>query len=151
MPVLKNSRHELFCQALSQGQSQDSAYKAANYKGSRQHAYRLATKGYIRERVAELMGRNIAKMDEVAAVTIASLVAEAEAARAMAMEEKQPAAAIAALTAKAKLAGKWVERSERTTKTDDLNTLSDSELAAIVRQGQPEPVQPNLEANKKLN
>ena len=78
-------------------------------------------------------------------------MAEAEAARAMAMEEKQPAAAIAALTAKAKLAGKWVERSERTTKTDDLNTLSDAELAAIVRQGQPAPVQPNHETDKKLN
>jgi hypothetical protein len=42
-------------------------------------------------------------------------------------------AAIAALTAKAKLAG---ERSEQTTKAGDLNQYSDSELAAIVRAGQ---------------
>ena len=60
------------------------------------------------------------------------------------------AAAIAALTAKAKLSGRWIERSERTTKTDDLNALSDAELAAIVRQGESQPVQVNPEA-KKLN
>ena len=51
-----------------------------------------------------------------------------------AMSEKGgAAAAIAALTAKAKLAGKWVERSEQTTKTDDLSTLSDAQLAAIIK------------------
>jgi hypothetical protein len=40
------------------------------------------------------------------------------------------------LTAKAKLAGIWVEPSEQTTKTGDLSQYSDAELTAIVRGGQ---------------
>ena len=47
----------------------------------------------------------------LAQVTIESLIAEAEAARAKAMAEKGgAAAAVSALTAKAKLAGMWRER-----------------------------------------
>jgi hypothetical protein len=43
-------------------------------------------------------------------VTIESLIAEAEAARVKAMSEKGGAAAVNALTAKAKLAGMWREK-----------------------------------------
>jgi hypothetical protein len=60
------------------------------------------------------------------------------------------AAAIAAITAIAKLSDKWIEKSETTTRSNDLNQLSDAELAAIVRQSQPEPVPVNSEP-KKLN
>ena len=60
----------------------------------------------------------------------------AEAARIKAMKEPGGAsAAIAALTAKAKLAGVWIERSEQTTKTGDLSQMTDAELAAIVQSG----------------
>ena len=45
---------------------------------------------------------------------------------------------------------KFVERSERTNIKGDLESLSDAELAAIVRQGQPEP-QVSPEQLKKLN
>jgi hypothetical protein len=75
---------------------------------------------------------------------------EAEEARVKAMELGQTSAAIQAIVAKGKLGGVWIERSERTTKTDDLNALSDAELAAIVRQGQAEPVPVNPKL-KKLN
>ena len=51
----------------------------------------------------------------------------------VAMQQNQPAAAVTALTAIAKLSGRWVERSEQTTKTDDLSTLSDAQLAAIIK------------------
>ena len=65
----------------------------------------------------------------------------AEEARTKAMSERGGSvAAIAAITAIAKLSGKWIEKSETTSRTNDLNQLSDAELAAIVRQGQPEPV-----------
>ena len=152
MPVLKNSRHELFAQALSQGTTQEKAYVAAGYKASskaRMHASRLATKEYIRIRVAELMGRNIQKQDEMAKITTERLLVMAEEARAKAMSERGgSAAAIAAITAIAKLSGKWIEKSETTTRTDDLNQLSDAELAAIVRQGVSQPVNPEA---KKLN
>ena len=138
MPVLKNARHELFAQNLATGMTQEKAYIAAGYKAtprSRMSACDLLrTKPYIKERVTELQTRNIQKQDEILAITTGSLLAEAEAARVKAMSEKGgAAAAIAALTAKAKLAGKWVERSEQTTKTDDLDTLSDAQLAAIIK------------------
>jgi hypothetical protein len=65
-------------------------------------------------------------------------------------EKGGAAAAVAAMTAKAKLAGLWVDRSERTSLKGDLDSLSDAELAAIVRQGESQPVQVNPEP-KKLN
>jgi phage terminase small subunit len=154
MPVLKNARHELFCQNLAKGMTQTEAYTAAGYKDSplsRMHANRLATKEYIRIRVAELMSRNIQKQDEMVAITTERLVVLAEEARQKAMSERGgAAAAIQALTAIAKLTGRWIEKSETTTKTDDLSSMSDAELAAIVRQGQPKPAPLNPEA-KKLN
>ena len=147
MPVLKNPRHELFAQALAQGMTQDKAYVAAGYKPSRFHASGLATKRHLKERVAELQTRNVTKRDEMAAITAESLLREAEEARQKAMELGQTSAAIQAIVAKGKLGGVWVERSERTNIKGDLESLSDAELAAIVRQGLP---QPNPEA-KKLN
>lgn len=152
MPILSNARHELFCQNLSKGMTQDKAYAEAGYKPNRHNAARLNTNETIRKRVAELQSRNIEKQDLIGAVTTERLLAMAEEARAKAMAEKGGAsAAIQALTAIAKLTGKWIERSEQTTKTDDLSQLSDAQLAAIIRQGEPAPVQADLEANKKLN
>jgi len=52
---------------------------------------------------------------ERAAITIETLIAEAEAARSKAMREKGgAAAAVAAITAKAKLAGLWREKVAQT-------------------------------------
>ena len=143
MPVLKNARHERLCQNLAQGMSQDKAYEEAGYKPNRHNASRLAnTNETIRKRVAELMSRNIQKQDEMAAISTESLLAEAEAARVKAMAERGgAAAAIQAIVAKGKLSGRWIEKSETTTKTDDLSTLSDAQLAAIIKGEQPEKTQ----------
>jgi hypothetical protein len=142
--VLKNARHELFAQAVAQGMTQEKAYKAAGYRGNRHHASALGTKQHIKERVAELQSRNLVKQDEIAQITTERLLAMAEEARAKAMAEKGGAsAAIQALTAIAKLTGKWIEKSETTTR-GDLNQLSDAELAAIVRQGEPKETDKNL-------
>lgn len=54
MPVLKNARHEKFCQERAKGKSQEEAYSLAGYKGSRHNAHDLSTKKYISERVREL-------------------------------------------------------------------------------------------------
>ena len=52
---------------------------------------------------------------ELAAITVETLIAEAEAARSKAMAEKGgAAAAVAAITAKAKLAGLWREKVAQT-------------------------------------
>jgi len=70
MPVLKNARHEKFAQALASGKTADASYKLAGYKPSRQHAARLASKGDIRARVAELQSKQVQKVHEYAAVNV---------------------------------------------------------------------------------
>ena len=139
MPILKNARHELFAQNLANGMSQQDAYTKAGYKGNRFNASDLATKSHIKERVAELQTRNVTKADEITEITTARLLAMAEEARLKAMELGQPASAVTAITAIAKLSGLWVERSEQTTKTVDPTTLTDAELAAIVKGSTAEP------------
>jgi hypothetical protein len=78
----------------------------------------MAREGHISARVAELQEEQLALHQQAtveaaanAKVTIESLIAEAEAARTNAMSEKGgAAAAVSALTAKAKLAGMWREK-----------------------------------------
>jgi hypothetical protein len=118
MPALTNSRHEAFAQALARGTSASAAYLRAGFKPHRSNAASLARKKHISVRVAELQEEQLAIHQEATAeaaanakVTIESLIAEAEAARVKAMSEKGgAAAAVSALTAKAKLAGMWRER-----------------------------------------
>jgi len=56
MSILKNSRHELFVQAIVKGMSQTDAAIEAGYKKSRakQTGHRLVTYGYIIKRREEL-------------------------------------------------------------------------------------------------
>jgi hypothetical protein len=118
MPALKNPRHEAFAQALARGMSGSAAYVEAGYKANRHNAAALAREKHIRTRVAELQEEQLSIHQQATAaaaankqVTIESLIAEAEAARAKAMSEKGgAAAAVSALTAKAKLAGMWREK-----------------------------------------
>jgi hypothetical protein len=118
MPVLKNPRHEAFAQALARGMSAAAAYAEVGYRPHRHNAATLARKKHISVRVAELQEEQLAIHQHATAeaaanakVTIESLIAEAEAARMKAMSEKGgAAAAVTALTAKAKLAGMWREK-----------------------------------------
>jgi phage terminase small subunit len=127
MPILQNPRHERFAQELAKGKTADEAYAAAGYKPDRGHASRLAANGNIRDRVAELQAIGAKE----AAVTIESLIAEAEEARVMAMENGQPASAVSAIIAQAKLSGLWVEKRENANKMD-LNQLSDEQLLRFI-------------------
>ena len=99
MPTLRNPRHERFSQELATGKSADAAYVLVGYRANRSNAARLSGSRDIQKRVAEiqLVGA------ERAAITVETLIAEAEAARTKAMAEKGGAnAAVAAITAKAK-------------------------------------------------
>jgi phage terminase small subunit len=107
--VLKNARHERFAQAVASGEPADEAYKAAGYKPDRAHASRLAANGNIRGRVAELQDAAAAEIQ----ITLQSLIEEAADIQKRAAKAGQYSAAIAALIAKAKLAGRWVERAEQ--------------------------------------
>jgi hypothetical protein len=118
MPALKSPRHEAFAQALARGMSASAAYGQVGFKPHRANAATLARKEHISVRVAELQEEQLAIHQQATAaaaankqVTIESLIAEAEAARVKAMSEKGgAAAAVSALTAKAKLAGMWREK-----------------------------------------
>lgn len=119
MPILPNPKHEAFAQGLARGLSISAAYVQAGYKPNRGNAHTLAKQNKsISKRVEEIQVEQLAIHQQVTAeaavnakVTIESLIAEAEAARAKAMSEKGgAAAAVSALTAKAKLAGMWREK-----------------------------------------
>jgi hypothetical protein len=118
MPVLPNPRHEAFAQALARGMSASAAYVEAGYKANAGNACTLKSQQNISKRVVELQEEQLELHQQAtveaaanAKVTIESLIAEAEAARSKAMSEKGgAAAAVSALTAKAKLAGMWREK-----------------------------------------
>jgi hypothetical protein len=109
MAPLRNAKHEAFACALAEGKSMSEAYEIAGYKTSRPHASRLATNGNIRGRVAELQDAAAAEIQ----ITLQSLIEEAADIQKRAAKAGQYSAAIAALIAKAKLAGRWVERAEQ--------------------------------------
>jgi hypothetical protein len=118
MPALANSRHEAFAQALARGLSASAAYGEAGFRPHRANAATLARKKHISVRVAEIQAIQLAIHQQATAeaaanakVTLESLIAEAEAARIKAMSERGgAAAAVSALTAKAKLAGMWRDK-----------------------------------------
>jgi hypothetical protein len=118
MPVLKNTRHEAFAQALARGEPAVKAYVEAGYKPNTGNPSVLKRDQRVSKRVDELQEAQLAIHQQAAAeaaanakVTIESLIAEAEAARVKAMAEKGgAAAAVSATTVKAKLAGMWRDK-----------------------------------------
>ena len=121
MTTLKNPRHEAYAQALAGGMSATAAYVDAGYKANAGNACALKSQQHISKRVAELQEEQLViHQQSVAAavvntqVTIEGLIADAEAARVKAMAEKGgSSAAVSALIAKAKLAGRWREKSKQ--------------------------------------
>lgn len=101
MPKLKNTRHELFAQALATGASAVDAYEAAGYKRSNNGASRLADNEGVQARVAELQARHAAQCD----VTVESLSAEFDEIKELAIGDDQYGPAVSALEKKAKLHG----------------------------------------------
>lgn len=108
MPALDNPRHERFAQELAKGKTADEAYQTAGYKPNRGNATTLKANQSVLDRVAEIKDRGAVRAE----ITLQTLMEEAAEIQAAAMKANQHSAAIAALTAKAKLAGLWVERSE---------------------------------------
>jgi phage terminase small subunit len=129
MTALANQKHERFAQALAKGKTADEAYVFAGYKENRGNASTLKTNQSILDRVAEL--QDIGSMR--AEVTIASLIQEAAEIQQLAKADGQFAAATSALTAKAKLAGLWVDKNENTNRNVDPSRVTDAELAAVVQ------------------
>lgn len=108
MPILKNARHERYCQELAKGKTSDEAYQLAGFSANRGNATRLKAKESVQSRLIELQARVAAKAE----VTVDSLIIEVEEARLLAMSIKQPSAAVAATREKGVLSGKRIERTE---------------------------------------
>jgi hypothetical protein len=108
MPILKNSRHELFAQEIAKGKSASEAYQNAGYRPSRKNASRLKANEDINARVAELQAASAAS----AVITIESICAELDQANAVAREKGQAAAMVSASALRAKLAGLLKDRVE---------------------------------------
>lgn len=65
MPILKNSRHEMFAHAVAKGSVPGNAYVSAGYStnGADRNAHRLMKKDEIKSRIDEIKA-NIAKMGQ---------------------------------------------------------------------------------------
>ena len=133
MAILSNPRHERFAQELAKGKTADEAYQLAGYKPGRPHASRLATKGNVRKRLAELQG-NAAMRTEV---TLESLIDNSEEVRQLAIEAKQYNAAMTAIREMGVLSGKRIERSEHG-QPGEFERMSDEELEAFVSESSAE-------------
>lgn len=129
MTVLTNPKHERFAQALAKGKSQAEAYAEAGYAPSEPNASRLTRNDKVQARVAELQDRGAIRAE----VTLANLIQEAADIQSAAKADKQYSAATAALTAKAKLAGLWIDKAENTNRNVDPARVSDAELAAVIK------------------
>ncbi len=100
MPVLKNSRHERFAQALAQGKTADEAYSLAGYKPDRGHASRLAANGNIKSRIDEILNRVAEKAEWSAADRLAALKRISDSAI-----DKDPRVAVSAIAEANKMQG----------------------------------------------
>jgi len=131
MTALTNTRHELFVQGVAKGLNATQAYKSAGYEAegnaAEVSACKLLRHPKVVARLEQLKNRLAAKID----VTLASLIAEAESARVLAMSIDQPSAAVAAIKEKGVLAGLRVEKAERKN-INDVRRLTNAELDAEI-------------------
>jgi len=120
MPVLKNPKHEAFAQGVFSGQSYRESYIAAGYAAKPSTADAAASrlmkdvKSGVADRVAELQAQAVARVSVATAETVEKITGELQAAFDLAKEQKQPNYMVLAATAKAKLNGLIVEKSEAT-------------------------------------
>jgi hypothetical protein len=134
MPLLENPRHEAFAQALFEGlgtgRTHGQSYSAAGYTSNpgaaKVNASRLlkSTK-HIIERVQELQTQAATHKR----ATVESIVDELEGARQIARDNNQASAMVAASTAKAKILGLEVNRTE-VGKPGDFDAINSKEELA---------------------
>jgi phage terminase small subunit len=119
--------HERFCREYVSGKSQAESYAAAGYSTKKRqnlHACgtRLMRNVAVRRRINELQSYAA----ETENISIESLMKEAGKIQRAAMQDGNHSAAVAALTAKAKIAGLWIEKTE--TENTNLNYAISDQL-----------------------
>ena len=116
MPALANNRRENFCQAVGKGVSAGQAYREAGYAGKAHvadvAASRLLTFVDVKARIAELQAKAAQKCEK----TVASLVADLDRALAIAQQDRNPNAMVAAIVAQGKLLGLVIDKAQIETK-----------------------------------
>jgi hypothetical protein len=110
MAPLPNTKHELFCLAISRGASASAAYIEAGYRGNTANAARLRATAAIKQRIAEL-AEAAGRANEI---SIAGVLAELDAAIKLAKDRGMPNALINAANLRAKLGGLLIEKAEVT-------------------------------------
>lgn len=126
MPVLRNTKHEAFAQALAKGNNASDAYILAGYRKSRSAASRLSTNVNIERRVREIQNKVSEKAEWSAADRLASLKKIHDA-----QLEGDPRVAIQAIAEANKMQGSHAAQKHQHTGaigTYDLAKLSDDEL-----------------------
>lgn len=113
MPVLENSKHELFAQGIAQGKSGRESYLAAGYQtksddGTDAAASRLLSDVRVQARIQELQARAANGV----VVTTATLLEDCRKIIDMAAQDAQFAAASQTIERMAKIAGLWVDKSQ---------------------------------------
>lgn len=138
MVMLANAKYEHFAQLVAKGETPPKAYVAVGYsdKGAAQSANRLLRVAEVCARVAEIRAAVNERMIEKTAYDLGAAMIEAEEARALAVEVRNPAAAVAAVGLKAKLNGLLIDRKE--VRTGTLDDKSDAELDAIIQRAAAE-------------
>ena len=148
MPALKNPRREWFAQELALGASVGIAYRRAGYvlrgRAAEAGAARLASSTEVTRRVGELLASRAAPAEgSCSDVTVATVIRELEEARRLAMTKKQPAPAVSAALAKAKIAGLVIDKGESRAEAKPAFEGSDTEaarrVALLLRIGGIEP------------
>lgn len=130
MPILENSRHEIFAQELAKGATADEAYQLAGYSENRGNATRLKANESVLKRVAELK--------EAAAVrarkSMDDILEQLDDDRQFAREMEAPSAAIRATMGQAKILGYDKQLIEHTGKDGGpIETADLSDMETIKR------------------
>jgi hypothetical protein len=129
MPVLSNSKHELFCQHLALGKTASEAYELAGYKPSRSNASVLKANQNISDRLSEILQQSERKVVQQIEYTRESLLAELEAARQTARDRGNASAMVSATIGKARVLGLIIDRRE-VGDAGAFDHLTDEELVA---------------------
>ena len=116
MPVLKNARHELFCQAVAQGKELQEAYVEAGFNANTGNPSTLNKKTHVQRRIAELLNESASKIVEKVAIEVEYtrdvLLRKLEQAFGVAEKAKNGSAMAAAVIGMARITGQIIDRRE---------------------------------------
>lgn len=130
MPILKNSRYEIFAQELAKGAKKTEAYLTAGYKGDKTAASRLSTNVNVQRRVAELKADAAVR----ARKSMDDILEQLDDDRQFAREMEAPSAAIQATMGQAKILGYDKQLIEHTGKDGGpIETADLSDMETIKR------------------